>query len=266
MTDLLRALDWRASAGGEIFLVAGMTFVTLSILAIGAAFAKAVGLSTIFLQCAIWVLWLTWLGVVFPRNRRRDEAVPCSYPYRRAFLREILPGVAVAFSQLLRPALSGLMADGRDLPLAASAAIGLPLLVAGAGIVALGVSALGVARTLFLYEYIPTDRPVTVVGIFQVLRHPLFLGGSMFSLGLAMCTGAQIAVELGLINACVIPIYVQLEDRRCCAALGSPYMHYRSIVGGVIPRRHSAISRSALAPHASGNIVPTTPRNLVKTP
>src|SRR4029077_17556672 len=128
------------------------------------------------LQCAIWGLWLAWLGVGFPRNRRRDKAVPCSPPYRRAFRREILFGVAVAYSQLLRPVASGVLAGGREFSLAPSIAIGLPLLGAGIGIVYLGVSTLGVARTLFVYEYVPTDRPGMTPGNFWFPTHPLFLG------------------------------------------------------------------------------------------
>lgn len=246
MNDLLTALDWKVNIRRGIFLVALMSFLTLLALAVGIAAAALTGASLVLLQCAIWALWFVWLGVVFPRNRRRDEEAPSPLPYRRAFVREILPGVAIAFSQLLRPGVSGLVDGERELSLAASTVLGLPLIIAGTTIVCLGVTALGVARTLFVYEYVPTDRPVTIVGIFRTLRHPLFLGGSIFSMGLAACTGTQTALELAIVNLCVIPIYVQLEDRRCCAALGQPYADYRAVVGGVIPRRQSAISRSPL--------------------
>lgn len=265
MTDLLAALNWRASAGRAIWLLTVMAVSTLLILVSGIALAQLLGLPMTVLQCGIWILWLTWLGVVFPRNRRRDESVPCAYPYRRAFRREILLGVAVAFSQLLRPALSGLIADGREFPPAPSLAIGLPLLLAGLCIVTLGVSALGVARTLFVHEYTAADRAVTIVGIFRILRHPLFLGGAMASLGLAVCTGVAEAIELAVINACVIPLYVHLEDRRCCATLGPAYAEYRKAVGGAIPRRRSAARGSASAHHAGEGLLPTAPHTLVKT-
>lgn len=265
MAELLRALKWRTSAGGAVGLVATMAAATLFTLVLGIAVSRALGLPMLVVQAGIWIAWLTWLGLVFPRNRRRDESTPCSHPYRRAFRREILLGVAVAFSQLLRPALTGLLAEGRDVPLPPSLAIGLPLCVAGLSMVALGVSALGVARTLFVHEYVPADRVLTTAGIFRVLRHPLFVGGSMASLGLAVCTGAGEAMELAALNVCVIPVYAQLEDRRCCAVLGPAYAEYRAIVGGTIPRRRFAISRSALAHQADGSRLPTGPRTLVKT-
>jgi protein-S-isoprenylcysteine O-methyltransferase Ste14 len=265
MTDLLKALNWKVSTGSELFLIGVIGSATLLVLACGLVIEELAGVPVVILQCAAWLLWLTWLGILFPRNRRRDEDVPSSYPYRRAFMREILLGVSLAFSQLLRPAFNGFLFEGREIPLMPSAAIGLPLLLVGASIVGLGVATLGVARTLFVYEYIPTDRPVTTGGIFRLLRHPMFLGGAMISLGLAVCTGSQTAIELGVINACIVPIYVQLEDRRCCATLGLAYVDYRAAVGGVIPRRRSAINRSALVHHASGSIDPAIPRNLVTT-
>jgi protein-S-isoprenylcysteine O-methyltransferase Ste14 len=265
MTDLLRALNWKVSTGSRICLVAFIGIATTLVLLLGLLIEELTGAPVVILQCAVWLVWLTWLGIIFPRNRRRDEDAPTSYPYRRAFMREILFGVSLAFSQLMRPAVNGILIEGREIPLVPSAAVGLPLLLAGAGIVGLGVATLGVARTLFVYEYIPTDRPVTTSGIFQVLRHPMFLGGAMISLGLAVCTGSQVAIELGIINACIVPIYVQLEDRRCCATLGLAYGDYRAAVGGVIPRRRSTINRSALAHQAAGSIEPTIPRNLVTT-
>jgi protein-S-isoprenylcysteine O-methyltransferase Ste14 len=265
VTNLLEALDWKVSVGSAMRLVAIMAAVTIASLLLGTALAEVLGLPIVVVQGGIWALWLTWLGLVFPRNRRSDEDSPCATPYRRAFKREILLGVAVAFSQLLRPAFTGLLADGRELPSVPSVAVGLPLSLLGISIVTLGVAALGIARTLFVYEYVPTDKPLRIVGIFRFLRHPLFLGGSMVSLGLAVCTGVDVAIELAALNACVIPIYVQLEDRRCCATLGRAYADYRALVGGVIPRRRSAISPSAFVHQASGSIEPITPRSLVKT-
>jgi len=265
MADLLMALNWRVGAGRTAFLIAVIALTTVAILAIGEFISRVSGVSLIALQIAVWALWLIWLGVIFPRNRARDGDNQCRYPYRRAFGREILPGVAVAFSQLLRPVFSGVTAGVSEFPAAAYAVMALPLFCAGVAIVYSGALALGVARTLFVYEYVPTVEPVMTSGIFRILRHPLFLGGSMASFGLAIGTGNLTALELGMINICIIPIYVQLEDRRCCAALGRPYVDYRAVVGGVIPRRRSAMIRSASAHHDSGSIRPTNPRDFATT-
>jgi len=265
MTELLDALNWRTSIGRAMGLIALVAGVTLLVLVSGIALAQSLGLPMPVVQAGIWALWLTWLGTVFPRNRRHDQRTPCLHPYRRAFRREILFGIAVAFSQLLRPAVIGLPTDERALPFGSSLAIGFPLLITGLSLVVLGVAALGIARTLFVHEYVRADRAVTTVGIFRVLRHPLFVGGSMASLGLAICTGATEAMELAALNVCVIPIYAQLEDRRCCAVLGPAYAEYRAAVGGTFPRRRIAIAQSALLTQIVGSRLPTGLRALVKT-
>jgi protein-S-isoprenylcysteine O-methyltransferase Ste14 len=265
MTDLLEALGWRASLTGGLRLAALVGIITAVILAGGLVFAAVASIPILAVQTAIWGAWLLWLGLVFPRNFRRDSETPCALPYRRAFMREILVGIAIAFSQLLRPAAYGILAGGLSAS-ALSIATGTLLIIAGIIIVALGVSALGIARTLFVYEYVSEERSVVITGIYGLLRHPLFLGGSMASLGLALCTGAPTAIALGLLNACVVPVYLRLEDRRCCETLGREYVDYRTVVGGMVPRRRSAISRAALAHQAAGSIDPMSGRNFVRKP
>lgn len=265
MTDLLSALHWKVSLSRAFYLMATIATVTILALVFGAIAVAFTPVSAVVLQSSLWGLWLIWLGLVFPRSRQRDQQEPCIYPYRRAFQREILFGVAIAFSQILRPLVSGFLAANQNMSVPPLATIGLPLAIAGASILVAGISALGVARTLFVYEYVPTDKPVTAIGIFRVLRHPLFLGGAMISLGLGICTGTQSGIELGLVNACIVPIYVHLEDRRCSTALGQEYVDYRTTVGGVIPRRRSRIARSAFARHDSERMHPASPLECVTT-
>jgi protein-S-isoprenylcysteine O-methyltransferase Ste14 len=267
MADLLRALGWKVGLRSVIRLVALVATTTLLVLAGGLALAEALAIPVPLVQIAIWAGWLVWLASIFPRNARADAETPCALPYRRAFFREILLGISVAFSQILRPVVSGVVEAGLGpTEWTTIAAVGILLAGAGVAVIGLGVAALGVARTLFVYEYVPKNGDVTATGIYRFLRHPLFLGGSVLSLGLAICTGATVAIGLGLLNLCVVPIYVQLEDRRCCKTLGGPYVRYRDTVGGVIPRRRSVISSSALSRQVSGSIGPMTERNFVKTP
>lgn len=245
MTELVKALGWRVSLVSQLLLLAMIGGATFVLLICGTAAAAAGPVAVIAVQVCIWVLWLAWLGQGFPRNAERDALSPCALPYRRAFTREILFGIAVAFSQMLRPAFYGLVASGvppdRWDPAPPLVVAGLPLAVLGVTVVALGVSALGMARTLFVYEYVRTARSVTVEGIYRLLRHPLFLGGTAVSAGLATLTGNPVAIALALINVAVVPIYVRLEDRRCCTVLGRPYVDYRATVGGMVPRRRSLI-------------------------
>jgi protein-S-isoprenylcysteine O-methyltransferase Ste14 len=245
MAELVEALGWRVSFAREVLLLALIGGATLVLLVCGTAAAAVGPVAVILVQVCIWVIWLGWLGQAFPRNAERDALSPCRLPYRRAFTREILFGIAVAFSQMLRPAFYGLLASGMPpdswSPAPPLVVIGVPLAVLGVGVIALGVSTLGMARTLFVYEYVASGRRLTVEGIYRILRHPLFLGGTAVSAGLAAVTGDPIAIGLALTNVGVVPIYARLEDRRCCTVFGRPYLDYRATVGGMVPRRRSLL-------------------------
>lgn len=260
VTELFDALGWGSSAADYLRLVTLIGATTTAFMAAALAFAAATSISIVLLQALIWAAWLVWLGVVFPRNSRRDMASPAACPYRRAFFREILFGISVAFSQFLRPAAAGLLGGGTALPPADALLIGVPLLAAGATMIAVGVSALGVSRTLFVHEYVLGRREVVRAGIYRFVRHPLFIGGALVSLGLAICTGTAVAIEVGLVNALACPLYVRLEDRRCIAILGDEYVDYRADVGGVVPRRRSAIRPAAQLRHAAGSAEPIAGR------
>src|ERR1044072_9069921 len=186
MSDLLTALGWKADRQSGVRLVALIAISTLSILAGGLALAELLAIPVLFVQLAIWAIWLAWLGLVFPRNSRSDAERPCVLPYRRAFLREILLGISVAFSQILRPAAAGILEGGlASVEWNAAVLTGARLAGVGAAAIGLLVTALGVARTILVYEYVPRNGHLTSTGIYRFLRHPLFLGGAVMSLGLA---------------------------------------------------------------------------------
>src|SRR5882672_3357420 len=128
MADLLEALGWRVSVGRRICLAALVCIPTVAILAGPLVFAASVGAPPVLVQAAIWAAWLVWLGIIFPHNARRDSETPCEWPYRRAFTREILLGIVVAFSQFLRPAVTGVSA-GSSIASGAALAIGVSLLL-----------------------------------------------------------------------------------------------------------------------------------------
>jgi protein-S-isoprenylcysteine O-methyltransferase len=156
--------------------------------------------------------------------------------------------------------------DGTDMAEVGTVAIGASVALAGLGMIALGVRALGLARTLFVYEYSSTEREVVVKGIYRVLRHPLFLGGVAVSFGLAICSGDTSAVELALVNLAAVPFYVRLEDRRCYTIFGPAYADYREAVGGLMPRTWLAIRDLPFAHQLRGRRDPMIGRSQVKKP
>jgi protein-S-isoprenylcysteine O-methyltransferase Ste14 len=259
MAELLEALGWRTRPTDWVRLIALIGSVTTAILVAGLALAATTPVSIFPVQAVIWTGWLLWLGLVFPRNGRRDAESPVPFPYRRAFRREILLGISIAFSQFLRPTVAGAVLHEPAPASAEAAIIGGPLLLAGVAMIALGVSALGIARTLFVHEYVAGKREVVRTSIYRFVRHPLFIGGALASLGLAICSGDRLAFELALLNTLICPLYVFFEDRRCCEILGRAYADYSAAVGGVVPRR-SAMNPVAQLHQAAGRIEPIAGR------
>lgn len=235
MADLAIALGWPPTVASWVRLTAVIAVSTLGFLLAGVLLIDVLRLPAELVQICSWVLWLTWLGVIFPRRHHSDSRHPSSLPYRRAFIREILPGIACSFAQLLRPALEGAL-TGDPLRDGRSMLLGVPLILAGVSLIVAGVSVLGVASTLFVHEYVPASDELAYHGIYRRIRHPLFLGGVATSLGTAFCVGTPQAIWLAALSVGVLPIYVLLEDRRCCRVIGPAYIDYRHAVGAIFPR------------------------------
>lgn len=242
MSDVLRALGWTVSTRGQLGLLSMIAAVT-GVIAVAGVLLGGV-LSPIPVQVASWTVWLIWLGVVFPRNRRRDLRSGRRLPYRQAFGRDILLGITWNFAQLTRPATAGALSSGSVVLGGVLIPLGCLLIGLGAVMILAGVRALGVARTIFVDEYVALPS-VTQTGIFAHVRHPLFMAGTAVSVGMALIVGTPLALQLALVNVCALPAYVWLEDRRCSEALGEQYVRYRESVGGILPRRHAPIGRPA---------------------
>jgi protein-S-isoprenylcysteine O-methyltransferase Ste14 len=172
---------------------------------------------------------------VFPKHRLLETPWDCAKPYRLAFARDLLPGVGCNFALLLGPAVQGLAGGTHTSPPTPSLLAGTALLLAGAALIGAGVHAIGIARIFFVYEYMPATGPV-MRGVYRVIRHPLFLGGELASIGLALCIGTPDALMLAAVNLLVLPAYVLLEDRRSAKVMGDAYAGYRNATGAVIPR------------------------------
>lgn len=237
MTALVLALGWRPTWIGRLRLVGAVVAATGIFLLLGDFLITVWHVPALLVQAASWGIWLCWLGVVFPRRHARKVRVASGQAYRNAFLSEILPGIACSFAQLLRPAFEGV---AREAPLSNGVLIlpGVLLVAGGVILIVLGARALGLARTLFVHEYLASEASsvITTDGIYAYIRHPLFVGGIATSMGLALCVGTRQAIWLAGLNVCCLPAYVFLEDRRCSKIVGSEYVNYRRVVGAVMPK------------------------------
>jgi protein-S-isoprenylcysteine O-methyltransferase Ste14 len=257
LKDLLGALGWSTTVGVRCRLLLTIAVATAAFALAGELAALVVPATAV--QLVSWCAWLLWLGVIFPRNRNRDMETGSPLPYRRAFRRDILAGIACSFAQLLRPVVHSLATGEHVDPRPVLLVAGATAIVGGVALIYHGVRALGVARTLFVHEYVILSD-ITTAGIYRHIRHPLFLGGVMASAGAAIALGTPTALALATINVCVIPVYVMLEDRRCTRILGERYASYRLTVGAVLPRSRARITLSAHESKPVGMIEPSTGR------
>jgi len=214
--------------GGTAWLLAG----ELLALVMGRALPAA--------QLAGWAAWFTWQGTVFPRARRALMGRYGDDAYRRAFFRHILPGVTFGAAQMARPLAHGVTAALLSGPAPArpgwAAAIGSALVLDGLVLLSFGFATIGAAAAGFLYEYVDHPEPLRRMSIYTCIRHPLFLGGALWSFGTALAIGTGDVVALGLINVAIVPVYCRVEDSRLIRSFGEPYAAYAAAVNGVVPR------------------------------
>ena len=247
MAELLRGLGFaRARWWAVAWLLTAITVATTAFLVLAPALAAVLGVSLLVVHAAFWVVWLVWLGIVFPRSRRAWLRGFGAGAFRPAFYLEILPGIGCSFAQIARPAAAGLVAGPR-LTVAGALAGGAIVLV-GLGLIVLGVRRLGIAGTLFVREYEALPPLLERGGVFREIRHPLFVGGVVLALGSAVVAGRADALLLSVVNVLAVPLYVRFEDARCGEIFGADYLPYRAHVGGALPRarlwRRARLARS----------------------
>jgi protein-S-isoprenylcysteine O-methyltransferase Ste14 len=235
MSDLLVTLGWSPGREGALRFVGAIGLVTTCIVLATIGLGELAGTSAVWVQVAMWAGWLVWLGVLFPRSRMRMQASDCDRPYHLAFLRELLPGIGVNFALLLRPAAVGLLLGGPG-EVGVPTIVGACLTLGGVALIASATSVIGVARAFFVHEYEDIGRGLVMRGVYERIRHPLFLGGMALSLGLALVVGASEGIAVAIVNVGVLPAYLLFEERRCSIVIGEPYERYCARTGAIVPR------------------------------
>jgi protein-S-isoprenylcysteine O-methyltransferase Ste14 len=254
MNELLDALGLRhyllrRVTGLAIWAFFGGAMLVLA--AVQALLEQAAGVSgtgTVVIVAAVWAAWSYWHSVLFGRHRQKYVAC-LSTPYRRAFVVDLIPGLTISFSQMLRPALNG--ANLRDhatllqLPhggaaLARFGAGGLLLLVAFVLFESAWLT-LGTARVGFVPEFVePESFTPLRKGPYGHVRHPLFWSGIIFSAALALFCNTGVAVAVAVVNGIYGVVYNMLEDRRLQLVFGERYGSYARGLPHIVPIRPRA--------------------------
>lgn len=242
--DLLSALGWKPNLFSFLRFSFLIAVIMLGFVAVTVFVGEMIQIPPAILQVFLWGGWLFWLGYLLPRHQARDLAAGGD-AYRRAFWRELCFGIGFNFAMMLRPVVVGIVEGGSVVGSPWILALG--LLPSGLGLFAIldASRQLGVSCAFFVYEYArDTTSPVIDRGVYRWFRHPLFTGGICMSVGLGICVGTPVALELAAVNAAVLLPYLPVEDRRCSNAVGSRYARYREEVGGIVPRSRRVLPTS----------------------
>jgi protein-S-isoprenylcysteine O-methyltransferase Ste14 len=77
---------------------------------------------------------------------------------------------------------------------------------------------------------------VVSTGAFRHVRHPLYLGSALFSLGLAVATASLLSMLVWLVIAVFYDRIATYEERLLEANFGDEYRAYRRTTGKWLPR------------------------------
>ncbi|HZT82419.1 MAG TPA: methyltransferase [Gemmataceae bacterium] len=186
------------------------------------------------LHALSWAGWFFWQGVLFPRARERALASAGGSAYAAVFCSNIWPGVCWGFSHMTLPVALGLLSGlSHD-----SARLTAGFLAAGLGATLMGTAfrTIGFARAGFLSEYRPVHAPIRQSKIYAFMRHPLFVGGALLSVGCTLGLGTHTELLIAAVNVLILPVYQAVEDRRLVRVFGETYADYIRAVGGIAPR------------------------------
>ncbi|GAB3023480.1 methyltransferase [Natronobiforma cellulositropha] len=229
MKGILAELGWRDTLGSRLFLVSLFGSVTVALLVTRLALESLLGVPALAGLLLGWACWFCWLGILFPRRQERHLEYG-SDAYVRAFWTDILFGVSFGVSLILTP-----LAHARGLrEFDAAFALGVAALAAGGLLLYAGFDALGLDGAGFLFEYRPVEAPLVEEGIYTYLHHPLFLGGLLAALGVAVLVADRTGLTLALVSTLLFPVYRALENRRLSRVCPDAHAAYTDTQGSTL--------------------------------
>jgi protein-S-isoprenylcysteine O-methyltransferase Ste14 len=235
VNELLVVLDRKVSLSQRLRLFGTFTVGVLALLALGELIGLLTG-SQLLVHVLAWLGWFAWQSWLFRESHQRAASGRADQAYRQAFYRHIVPGVSFGVSQMLRPAWHGLLEAGPAVAPLWQLAAGLGCLALGLDLLRRGFETLGLARAGFLAEYGAAAPRLIRSGVFSCVRHPLFLGGVVGSIGASLLVVSAEGLALALVNLLMLPIYERIEDGRLIQTFGDEYADYREQVGGIVPK------------------------------
>lgn len=233
-----------AARGVSVTVVVSVFHITfLALLVALAVLEYRLGLHPLVLTVAIWVVWTFWHSYLLESSRRRYLRSPGN-AYRKAFIRNILPGASVAIAQVWRPILNGEVLAGWESgtlhpflpPYTPLVLAGLAGSVVSVVLLTRSVQTIGLANAAFVPEYVGTDSfQPRRTGLYALGRHPMFWSGVLFSACLSLVAATPASYMIAIVNVVYGTVYSHLEDRRLCRVFGRSYMEYKEALPSCMP-------------------------------
>jgi protein-S-isoprenylcysteine O-methyltransferase Ste14 len=253
MNEILSTIGYRPGFSQKVALFGVFAFVTLACVVTREAIGYTMGLSLIVLQVISWAGWFVWQGQLFPRNWERLSGTPPQRAYRQAFFTHILPGVSFGIALMMQPFLHGVAGPGIWSFTNVQLLVAIILVLIGISLLFCGFRSIGLSSAGFLYEYVPHAGRIQARGIYRFIRHPLFLGGALASMGSGLLFGNPVCIWLGIVNVLILPVYRYIEDHRLIRVLGEDYITYCRSVPAFVPKTGSVIS-SLFGTHGANTV------------
>ncbi len=213
-------LFWAATAGFSIILSLGHLF-------------EINELSSIVFHIITWSIWLIWQSLIFSHNSKEKTL----QNYRKIFYTQILPGITFGVALMMRPLSYGLFSNTELASWPIMILAGIPMFI-GITLLFYGFREIGVTGSSFLTEYYEKPEKYLITsGIYAYIRHPIFLGGMIGALGAGMIFPSLLTFLLILINICILPFYIKIEDSRMKRIFGDQFVKYCQKTRGIFPKR-----------------------------
>ncbi|MEM7124952.1 MAG: methyltransferase [Chloroflexota bacterium] len=235
MDTLLSTLGYKQSLVNKIRLVGCFAITTCVMLLLGHCVHIFLDKDPLLLHLASWLGWFLWQGVMFPDKREVYIKTYAKQAYKKIFFRDILLGVSFGISQMMRPVFFGILTTQYALSIPARLILATTLTALGCYLLYAGFKTIGIDGAGFLYEFCEVTRPMLNEGIYAYVRHPLFLGGVLTSVGASIAFPLSEVWWLAALNVAILPVYRQVEDSRDVRINGDKNAQYVKDVNAFVP-------------------------------
>ncbi|WP_257574871.1 methyltransferase family protein [Hydrobacter penzbergensis] len=151
---------------------------------------------------------------------------------------QVIPGVSFFFTMMSFPVLYSFY---YKIPFATNfiqLSCGICTGLMGLYIIIESFRVIGISGAAFENDYSTNNRKKLVAhSIYGLIRHPLYMGSLIGSVGLSMVFSNLECFLFPLINTAFIPIYKYLEETRLIDIYGQEYMLYQKKVGAFWPKK-----------------------------